>query len=207
MVYKNWICKSAAAAAVTKTFSWLWFTLCFLTLQTGFDIAVASEIMAILALADSLADMRSRLARMVVGTSRSGVPVTAEDLVCVSVVARLEFWSQQSHSFISTLWDWDFVSLDSVYFVMPCPNLQFWKHACRSLFNCKTTLSSSFKMLQWTTFPFPNTSNLGVTCNEDIKQGFCTSSQIHHWGQLAPVSHRNCGLCCFRFVVDDLLTS
>lgn len=56
----------------------------FCSLQTGFDIAVASEIMAILALADSLADMRSRLARMVVGTSRSGQPVTAEDLVCVS---------------------------------------------------------------------------------------------------------------------------
>ncbi|XP_037837479.1 monofunctional C1-tetrahydrofolate synthase, mitochondrial isoform X2 [Kryptolebias marmoratus] len=48
--------------------------------ETGFDIAVASEIMAILALSDSLQDMKSRLARMVVGTSRSGEPVTAEDL-------------------------------------------------------------------------------------------------------------------------------
>lgn len=55
----------------------------FLTLQTGFDIAVASEIMAILALADSLEDMKNRLARMVVGTSRSGQPITAEDLVCI----------------------------------------------------------------------------------------------------------------------------
>lgn len=50
-------------------------------IQTGFDIAVASEIMAILALADGLEDMKTRLARMVVGTSRSGQPVTAEDLV------------------------------------------------------------------------------------------------------------------------------
>lgn len=58
----------------------------FLTLpQTGFDIAVASEIMAILALADSLVDMKNRLARMVVGTSRSGQPITAEDLVGVTV--------------------------------------------------------------------------------------------------------------------------
>lgn len=57
----------------------------FFSLQTGFDIAVASEIMAILALADSLEDMRNRLARMVVGTSRSGQPVTTEDLVCVTV--------------------------------------------------------------------------------------------------------------------------
>ncbi|TNN68486.1 Monofunctional C1-tetrahydrofolate synthase, mitochondrial [Liparis tanakae] len=48
--------------------------------ETGFDIAVASEIMAILALADGLEDMRTRLARMVVGTSRSGQPVSAEDL-------------------------------------------------------------------------------------------------------------------------------
>ncbi|KAG7275350.1 hypothetical protein CRUP_007906, partial [Coryphaenoides rupestris] len=50
------------------------------TRETGFDIAVASEIMAILALADGLKDMKVRLARMVVGTSRSGQPVTAEDL-------------------------------------------------------------------------------------------------------------------------------
>lgn len=41
--------------------------------------------MAILALADSLEDMKNRLARMVVGTSRSGQPVTAEDLVRVAV--------------------------------------------------------------------------------------------------------------------------
>ena len=39
---------------------------------TGFDIAVASEIMAVLALAFDLADMRERLGRMVVGSSRAG---------------------------------------------------------------------------------------------------------------------------------------
>ncbi len=48
--------------------------------STGFDIAVASEIMAILALTTSLADMRERLGRMVIGTDRQGLPVTAEDL-------------------------------------------------------------------------------------------------------------------------------
>lgn len=52
-------------------------------LQTQFDIAVASEIMAILALTDGLADMRARLGRMVVGSSRNGQPITADDLVCV----------------------------------------------------------------------------------------------------------------------------
>ena len=40
--------------------------------STGFDIAVASEIMAVLALASDLADMRERLGRMVVGSSRAG---------------------------------------------------------------------------------------------------------------------------------------
>ncbi|XP_061756532.1 monofunctional C1-tetrahydrofolate synthase, mitochondrial isoform X1 [Nerophis ophidion] len=57
--------------------------------ETGFDIAVASEIMAILALADSLEDMKARLARMVVGTSRSGQPVTAEDLGVSGALAVL----------------------------------------------------------------------------------------------------------------------
>ncbi|XP_029705562.1 monofunctional C1-tetrahydrofolate synthase, mitochondrial isoform X1 [Takifugu rubripes] len=57
--------------------------------ETGFDIAVASEIMAILALADGLEDMKTRLARMVVGTSRGGQPVTAEDLGVSGALAVL----------------------------------------------------------------------------------------------------------------------
>jgi formyltetrahydrofolate synthetase len=48
--------------------------------QTGFDIAVASEIMAILALTTSLRDMRERLGRMVVGFSKTREPITADDL-------------------------------------------------------------------------------------------------------------------------------
>lgn len=48
--------------------------------ETGFDIAVASEIMAVLALTTSLADMRERLGRMVIGNSKAGDPVTADDL-------------------------------------------------------------------------------------------------------------------------------
>lgn len=51
-----------------------------LTRETQFDISVASEIMAVLALTTSLADMRERLGKMVVATSKSGLPVTAEDL-------------------------------------------------------------------------------------------------------------------------------
>jgi formyltetrahydrofolate synthetase len=48
--------------------------------QTGFDITVASEIMAILALTTDLADMRDRMGRIVIGTNTAGEAVTAEDL-------------------------------------------------------------------------------------------------------------------------------
>ena len=48
--------------------------------RSGYDITVASEIMAILALTTSLEDMRDRLGRMVVAVDRRGEAVTAEDL-------------------------------------------------------------------------------------------------------------------------------
>jgi formyltetrahydrofolate synthetase len=51
-----------------------------MTRETGFDITVASEIMAILALTTDLADMRERFGRMVIGTNRKGEAVSAEDL-------------------------------------------------------------------------------------------------------------------------------
>ncbi|KAK6304341.1 hypothetical protein J4Q44_G00249270 [Coregonus suidteri] len=50
------------------------------TREAQFSISVASEIMAVLALTNSLEDMRQRLAKMVVATSRSGQPITTEDL-------------------------------------------------------------------------------------------------------------------------------
>ncbi|KAK2069575.1 hypothetical protein P8C59_004139 [Phyllachora maydis] len=50
------------------------------TRETGFDISVASECMAILALSTSLSDLRERLGRMVVASSRSGDPVTCDDI-------------------------------------------------------------------------------------------------------------------------------
>ena len=50
------------------------------TRETGFDITVASEIMAILALTTSLADMRERFGRAVVGTNKAGEAITCEDL-------------------------------------------------------------------------------------------------------------------------------
>lgn len=48
--------------------------------NTGFDITVASEIMAVLALTTSMRDMRERLGNMVIGLSKSGEPITADDL-------------------------------------------------------------------------------------------------------------------------------
>lgn len=50
------------------------------TRETGFDISVASECMAVLALSNDLRDMRERLGSMVIGTSRAGDPVTCDDL-------------------------------------------------------------------------------------------------------------------------------
>lgn len=50
------------------------------TRQTGFDITVASEIMAILALTTSLQDMRQRIGRMVVAYNTKKEPITADDL-------------------------------------------------------------------------------------------------------------------------------
>ncbi len=48
--------------------------------ESGWDITAASELMAILALAGSLADLRVRIGRIVVATTRDGRPVTTEDI-------------------------------------------------------------------------------------------------------------------------------
>ncbi|XP_075049059.1 C-1-tetrahydrofolate synthase, cytoplasmic [Mixophyes fleayi] len=59
------------------------------TRTAQFDISVASEIMAVLALTDSLNDMRVRLGKMVVATSKHGDPVTTEDLGVSGALAVL----------------------------------------------------------------------------------------------------------------------
>ena len=55
--------------------------------QTGFDITAASEVMATLALTSSLADLRARLGRIVIGYTRDGTPVTAEQLSAAGSMA------------------------------------------------------------------------------------------------------------------------
>ena len=57
--------------------------------EDGFDIVVASEIMAVLCLSTGLADMKARLAKMVVGYSRSGKPITAHDLKAEGAMAAV----------------------------------------------------------------------------------------------------------------------
>ena len=55
--------------------------------EAGFDITAASEVMAILALATSLRDLRERLGRIVIGNTTDGKPVTAEALEAAGAMA------------------------------------------------------------------------------------------------------------------------
>ncbi|KAG5635833.1 hypothetical protein H0H81_009973 [Sphagnurus paluster] len=57
--------------------------------ETGFDIAVASECMAVLALTTGLEDMKARLGAMVVATSKQGEPITADDIGVSGALAVL----------------------------------------------------------------------------------------------------------------------
>ena len=57
--------------------------------EDGFDITVASEIMAVFCLATSIADLKARLARIVVGYTYDDRPVTAGDLKAVGAMAAL----------------------------------------------------------------------------------------------------------------------
>ena len=57
--------------------------------EDGFDITVASEIMAVLCLADDLKDLKARLARIIVGYTYDGKPVTAADLKAQGAMAAL----------------------------------------------------------------------------------------------------------------------
>ena len=59
------------------------------TRQAGFDITAASEVMVIMALATSLADLRKRLGRIVVGFTKDKKPVTAEQIGCAGAMCVL----------------------------------------------------------------------------------------------------------------------
>ncbi len=57
--------------------------------RSGFDISVASELMAILGLAENIQDLRQRVGRCVVGLTYDGEPVTCEDLKCAGAMTAL----------------------------------------------------------------------------------------------------------------------
>ena len=57
--------------------------------EDGFDITVASEVMAVFCLASDLADLKARLGRMVVAYNRKGEPVTAHDLKAEGAMTAL----------------------------------------------------------------------------------------------------------------------
>ena len=57
--------------------------------ETGFDITAASEVMAVLCLADGIPDLKARLGRMVVGYTADGTPVTAREVNGVGAMAAL----------------------------------------------------------------------------------------------------------------------
>ncbi len=57
--------------------------------EDGYDITVASEIMAVLCLASDITDLKARLARLVVGYTYAGKPVTAGDLNAQGAMAAL----------------------------------------------------------------------------------------------------------------------
>jgi formate--tetrahydrofolate ligase len=58
-------------------------------MQSRFDIAVSSEVMAILAIVKDLKDLRERLGKITVAYDRSGKPVTCEDLECAGAMTAL----------------------------------------------------------------------------------------------------------------------
>ncbi|SSD61615.1 probable C-1-tetrahydrofolate synthase, mitochondrial [Saccharomycodes ludwigii] len=57
--------------------------------KTGFDISVASELMAILALSKNLKDLRERVGRIVIGANYNNEPVTCEDVCCAGAITAL----------------------------------------------------------------------------------------------------------------------
>jgi formate--tetrahydrofolate ligase len=57
--------------------------------QAAFDITAASEVMAVLCLAESPDDLKARLARIIVGFDADGVPITAGDLGATGALAAL----------------------------------------------------------------------------------------------------------------------
>lgn len=57
--------------------------------EDGFDITVASEVMAVLCLSSNIIDLKENLAKMIIGYSKEGIPVTAKDLKAEGAMTAL----------------------------------------------------------------------------------------------------------------------
>ncbi len=66
-----------------------WGKLAEKTYMTGFDITAASEVMAILSIAQSIADLKGRLGKIIIGYNKKGLPVRAKDLKVHGSMAAL----------------------------------------------------------------------------------------------------------------------
>ncbi len=102
--------------------------------EDGFDITVASEIMAILCLASSLSDLKERLGRIVVAYSFDGKPVTAKDLKAVGAMAAL-LKDALKPNLVQTL-----EGTPAIVHGGPFANIA---HGCNSVIATKTALSLS----------------------------------------------------------------
>lgn len=102
--------------------------------EDGFDITVASEIMAILCLASSLSDLKERLGRIVVAYSFDGKPVTAADLKAVGAMAAL-LKDAMKPNLVQTL-----EGTPAIVHGGPFANIA---HGCNSVIATKTALAIS----------------------------------------------------------------
>lgn len=108
---------------------------------TGFDISVASECMAVLALTTSLKDMRERLGAMVVASSKSGEPITADDIgvggaLAVLMKDAIKPNLMQTLEVSTAIWTSSFLFHNgSVGYSGLCSCWTFRKYRTRQLFN------------------------------------------------------------------------
>jgi formate--tetrahydrofolate ligase len=130
--------------------------------EDGFDIVVASEVMAILCLADDLADLKARLARIVVGYTRDRRPVTARDLQAHGAMAAL-LRDAIKPNLVQTL-----ENNPAILHGGPFANIA---HGCNSVIATRAAL----KLADWTVTEAGFGADLGAEKFVDIK---CRSSGL-----------------------------
>ena len=131
--------------------------------EDGFDITVASEVMAVLCLSTSLSDLRERLGRIIVGYSYSGEPVTASDLHAQGAMTAL-LRDAIKPNLVQTL-----AHTPAVIHGGPFANIA---HGCNSVFATKTCLD----LADYTITEAGFGADLGAEKFLDIK---CRTAGLH----------------------------